>query len=274
MEREQRKKDVIKKVIADLKTEKDSYCRITHKKGWLGFLEDGDLVFTPGELHQVLQRVMKEHPPRGEKLFCLRKRDTFTVTNERKPYRPEEALERFIVVSNSKKFYGQVPIGGGKESIDIGIKEESGEKFMFVELKPWRSTNTPLYATVESLKNLMEYRFILENENENVPRFKEVDLIVLAPQFYWDDYRLNESGGLKKMKRALNDLSAEFNTNIALMALPIEEKDFLDKCRKICEQRGIEKQQPITISEADAIPELSRDQWKLLVASDKVSARN
>lgn len=272
--KKQRKKDVIIKVIADLNTEKHGYCRITHKQGWLDFLEDGDFVFKPVEMRQVLQQVIKEHPPRGEKLFCLRKRDTFTVTIEKKPYRPEEALERFIVASNPVNFWDQIPIGGGKESIDIGIEENSGEKFIFVELKPWKINNTPLYAIVESLKNLIEYRFILEDRKKDIPRFKEVDLIVLAPQSYWDDYRVNESGALQKMKRVLNELGAEFGTNISLMALHIGKDEFFDKCRKICEQRSIDKQQRITISKADALPELARNRWQLLVASDRISTRN
>jgi len=268
-----KKKEILKKVVSALKSEKDGYCRITNKEGWFGFLADGDLVFTPGELHQVLKCIIKKYPPRGEKLFCLGKRKRFTPTSGKEPFIPEAALERFIVVSNPEKFYDQIPIGGGKESIDIGIRE-SDEKFIFVELKPWRSTNTPLYAIVESLKNLMEYRFILENGNENVPRFKEVDLIVLAPKPYWDDYKLNESSGLKKMKRALNDFSVVFNTNISLMQLLIEERVFFDKCGKIYDERGIDKQGKIRVLGTDAIPKLARDQWKLLVASDKVSTRN
>jgi hypothetical protein len=269
MEKEQRKKNVIKKVIADLKPEKDGYCRVTHKKGWLGFLEDGDLAFKPAELRRVLQRIIKENPPRGEKLFCLRRRDIFTVTNEKQPYRPEEALERFIVASNGNNSYDQIPIGGGKESVDIGI-QVSDEKFIFVELKPWRSTNTPLYAIVESLKNLMEYRYILENGINDIPSFEEVDLVVLAPQSYYIDYRLKENGGLQNLKRALNDLSVEFNANISLMALRVKKERVFDQCRQICKERNINGQQRIQISHADKIPELARDQWKLLLASDKL----
>ncbi|PKN68525.1 MAG: hypothetical protein CVU54_14500 [Deltaproteobacteria bacterium HGW-Deltaproteobacteria-12] len=274
MKETSKKKEIIEKVIADLKSEKDGYCRITHKKGWLGFLGDGDLVITPYELQDVLKKVISNYPPRGKKLFCLRKKDTFTVTIEKTPYRPEEALERFITAANPENFYGQVPIGGGKESIDIGI-QESGEKFIFVELKPWRSTNTPLYAIVESLKNLIEYRFILEKQIEDIPRFKEVDLIVLAPQSYYRDYGLIDSTGLPwedkidTVKKALNDLSLVFETSISLMILPIEKEDFLDKCRRICEEQNIDKQQSISISKSAALPELARNKWKLLVSSDK-----
>ena len=37
------------------------------------------------------------------------------------------------------------PIGGGKESIDIGIKA-SDSKYVFVELKPWKTNNSPIYV--------------------------------------------------------------------------------------------------------------------------------
>lgn len=78
------------------------------------------------------------------------------MTPDKIPYRTEEALERLIVVSNGDNFYNQIPIGGGKESIDIGVKESESE-FTFIELKPWGNQNSPLYALVESLKNLLEY---------------------------------------------------------------------------------------------------------------------
>jgi hypothetical protein len=106
------------------------------------------------------------------------------------PYRTEEALERFIVVSNGDNFFGQIPIGGGKESIDIGIKE-SDTKFVFVELKPWESQNSPLYAIIEILKNLVEYRVILERHLADVPRWSEVELVVLAPCQYYQKWKLD-----------------------------------------------------------------------------------
>ena len=266
-------KNILAEVIAKLKSEKDGYCRITHKNGWLGFLKDGDLVFNPHELHQILRQAINEFPPRGDKLFFLRRRDNFTVTIEKKAYRPEEAFERFITASNLGKFYNQVPIGGKKESIDIGI-EENESRFVFIELKPWSSTNSPLYAIIESLKNLIEYRIIHENKikhHEDCKHYNEVNLIILAPQSYYKDYGLIDSAEdmISIVKKALNDLSSEFHTNISLMALTLKEEDFFDKCRKICEEQNIDKQQSITISKSDAIPALARDQWKLLISSDK-----
>jgi len=166
----------MKRIISGLKSEKNGYCRITHKRGWFGYLKDGDTAFTPQDLKKTIVRVVEKNPPRGEKLFNLDwcrqgKRSHFTMLPKKlklevpvQPYRKEEALERFIVLSNGDRFYNQIPIGGGKESIDIGIKE-SDSKFIFVELKPWESGNNPLYALIESLKNLIEYRTILKRKN-------------------------------------------------------------------------------------------------------------
>jgi hypothetical protein len=273
-------KDLIKKVIADLKSDKDGFCRITHKEGWFGFLADGDLVFNPGELHQKLRQIIDtaNMRPRGDKLLFLRTRNNFTVMLNKTPYRTEEALERFITTSNSKYFFNQIPIGGGKESIDIGI-EENDARFVFVELKPWSNSNSPLYALVESLKNLIEYRIIKERNlkyDRNFKDYREVNLIVLAPYSYYRTYGLIDSSEAKigVVKKALNDLSAEFDTNISLMELSIKEEDFDDRCKKICEEQNIEEWQSIFISKMDAMPELARDQWKLLVASDRISTRS
>ena len=265
-------KDILKEVISELKSEKDGYCRIKHKKGWLEFLDDGDLIFKPSELHQILRKVINEFPPNGARLLYQRKRDKFTVTVEKKAYRPEEALERFITASNPGKYFNQIPIGGKKESIDMGI-EENESRFVFIELKPWSSTNSPLYAIVESLKNLIEYRIIHENNikhHESCKHYNEVNLMILAPQSYYSDYGLIDTSEnrIKIFKKALNDFSCEFHTNIALMALTLKEEDFFDKLRRICEVQNIDKQQMITISPSDAIPELARDRWTLLASSD------
>jgi len=266
-------KNIIQKVVSSLNVKKGKYRLIPHKEGWLKFLEDGDLVFEPSELRQIIEKVINEFPPRGDKLLYLRNRCNFTVTTDYKAYRPEEALERFITISNSGKFYNQVPIGGKKESIDIGI-EESESSFVFVELKPWSSTNSPLYAIVESLKNLIEYRKIHENKikhHEDCKHYDDVNLIILAPQSYYQSYGLINSAKdkINFVKKALNDLSSEFNTNIALRELTLKEDDFLNKLKMICEKQNIVKQQSISISKDDAIPELARDKWELLVSSDK-----
>ena len=155
------KKDTtnIEKIIENLNTIKNDFCRVRHKRGWLGYLKDGDTVFTPQELKDTIEKVINNNPPKGDKLFdlSLSKHHSFTMLSEEKPERPEEALERFVVISNGVNFYNQIPVGGGKESIDIGI-EENKSKFIFIELKPWVSGNSPMYAIIESLKNLVEYQ--------------------------------------------------------------------------------------------------------------------
>ena len=272
-----KKKNILKKVISKLKSEKNGYCKISHKIGWLDFLKDGDLVFSPSELKRILEDTIRQENcrPKGSKLFHLRKRDKFTIKTDKIPYRTEEALERFIIVSNADDFFNQIPIGGGKESIDIGIRENDSE-FAFVELKPWASTNSPLYAIVESLKNLIEYREILERKIENIRVFKKISLIVLAPWSYFQTYGLIGSNGrchsdkISVLKKALNDLSLEFGTNISLRALQLDKDRFNDMCGRIYDREGITEQTKIRISRKDALPELKRDRWQLLVSSDKM----
>jgi len=154
-------KNIMKRIIAATDSEKDGYCRIKQKRGWLDFLEDAELPFSPQDLHNTLWKIIDtgQNRPRGDKLLYLRKRNNFTITKDKKPYRTEEALERFIIRSNTDDFFNQVPIGGKKESIDIGIRE-GNSKITFVELKSWRSSDSPIYAIVESLKNLIQYRII------------------------------------------------------------------------------------------------------------------
>ena len=203
----------------------------------------------------------------------MRRRYGFTIKTDKTPWRTEEALERFIIASNADNFFNQVPIGGGKESIDIGIEENDSE-FSFVELKPWTSTNSPIYAIVESLKNLTEYRVILERKIAKIPVFKKINLIILAPWSYFQAYGLIgsngicDSGKISVLKKTLNALRLEFGTNISLMALQLDQDSFNDKCGKIYDRERITKQTKIRISRKDAIAKLKRDRWELLVSSD------
>ena len=267
-------KGILKEVISHLQSNKAKYCRITHKRGWLEYLKDGDLVFTAQELHQTLRKVIDSDQmrPKGNKLFCLRRKYNFTIKADKAPYRTEEALERFIAISNAENFYNQIPIGGGKESIDIGIKENDS-KFTFIELKPWSSTNSPLYALVESLKNFIEYRIILKRKIKNIPRFKELNLIILAPKDYYQDYNLIDDNGLYRkdmirvLEKTLKGIGSEFQTNITFMVLEIKKDDFFDACKKIYDDKKVKGQDSIALSKTDAIPILIMNNWKLLATS-------
>ena len=267
-------KNILSTVIKDLDTQKTKYCRVKHKRGWLEYLEDGDLVFKPSELHNILRRVVdsKGKRPRGDKLLDLRKRTSFTARKDKAPYRPEEALERFIIVSNSDKFYNQIPIGGRKESIDIGIKENNS-KLIFVELKPWKSNDSPLYAIVESLKNLMEYRIIQEKDIKRLNDFDEIELMILAPEAYYMAFDLIDKHGKTRidkipiLKKTLSSINSAFKIDISLMVLQLDENNFHAICRKIYDNQKVIGQGEIHLSETDSIPILARDKWKLLVSS-------
>jgi hypothetical protein len=267
-------KDILKEVVSRLRSHKNGYCKITHKRGWLDYLQDGDLVFTPQELHQALRAVIdsEQMRPRGDKLFCLHRKYSFTLKEDKRPYRPEEALERFIVASNADNSYNQIPIGGRKESIDISIRENDS-KFTFVELKPWLSSNSPLYALVESLKNLIEYRIIHERSIKDIARFKVVDLLILAPGEYYHAYHLINNDGLYRrdmirvLEKTLKEIDHEFHTKICFMILEIEKDSFYDVCKRIYDDREISGQDIVTLSETDSISVLARNNWKLLASS-------
>ena len=257
-----------------MKTEKNGFCKITHKKGWLEFLEDGDLVFTPIELHTTLRTIisMDDKQPRGKKLFHLRRKGGFTLKENKEPYRPEEALERFLVYSNESNFYNQIPIGGGKESIDIGI-DENNSNFMFVELKPWSSNNSPLYAIVESLKNLTEYRIIHEKKIKTIALYKDIALCILAPIAYYQKYGLVDySGNVRKIEISyfqalLNSIEVEFNSKICVMSLDIAYDYFKIICSDIYDKYKLNGQDTAVINYSDAILDLVRDKWSLIAES-------
>jgi len=256
-------KDIIHQIISSLNSPKNGYCRITHKRGWLDFLKDGDLLFTPKELHQKLWEVIDSdgNRPRGERLFWLRKTLSFTMMPDKRAYRTEEALERFIVASNGDGFYNQIPIGGGKESIDIGIRE-SESKFVFVELKSWDSQNSPLYAIIEILKNLVEYRVIIKQNLEEVPQWNEVELVILAPLQYYQNWKLKDVSNRAVLMKTVTELCHQFQTRISFMALDIEEDTFTVACRRIYEDQRLAGQVKVTLSEDNSIKELSRESWR------------
>ena len=267
-------KDILNEVIERLSTRKSKYCRIKHKRGWLEYLDDGDLIFAPSELHVTLRDVIDtpDNMPRGEKLFSLHRKLNFTMKKDKSPYRLEEALERFIIVSNPDNFYNQVPIGGGKESIDIGI-EENDSRFVFVELKPWNSNDSPLYAIVESLKNFMEYRIIQERDIKRLNDFDEIELMILAPEAYYMAFDLIDKHGKTRidnipiLRKTLGSMSSEFKVDISFMVLQLDENNFHARCRKIYDNRKVIGQGKIRLSKTDSIPILARDKWKLLVSS-------
>ena len=270
-------KRILKKIIEQTDSELKGFCRIKHKKGWLHFLEDGQIPFTPKKLHETLWSIIdtKEYRPRGKKLFDRRRRYEYTAKANKVPFRPEEALERFIIESNDDRFYNQIPIGGGKESIDIGIAE-SDSKFTFVELKPWKSTASPMYAVIESLKNLVEYRVIIKRRIKDIKKYNEMNLTLLAPETYYNQYGLiNHDGKMGKnklfnVKRLLENLSEEFQISMSFVALRLSYDEFISNCRKTYDRCGVSGQDKVKVSKQDSIFSLKRENWNNLVSSDQM----
>jgi len=276
-----KKKGILGAVIDELRSEKSRY-RLSDLKYWLDFLRNGKLFMTPNELRRAFEKVFENEDmkPRGDKLLYPRRSTKFTVKSGDIPGRDEEALERFIIVSNNQEnCCNQFPIGGGKESIDIAILNDQ-KRHEFIELESWDSEDTPIYAIVEILKNHFEYQIIKKEKikhHEKFTCFNEVDLVVLAPRAYYKKYNLinketalPENNNLQLLKKVLNDLSSEFEINISLMVLPLEKQTFIEKCNTACNKyRKQTGKEEIGITKDDSIPELARDKWEPLVSSDK-----
>lgn len=254
-------------VIDRLDSNDGQYCQILHRQGWLDLLQTGRFAISPKILHQTLRDIIDRegNRPRGEKLFYLSKKDRFTAKADKKPYRPEEALERFIVASNGDNFFNQIPIGGGKEAVDIGFKEN--DTFTFVELKPWRSSNSPIYALVESLKNLVEYQIIIERGIKQIPQFDKMKLCLLAPAEYFQRYEIYPMGKRfgEILGKYLEKISDEFDTEISFFSLQITEQSFNESCARLFDEQKLSGQDIVTVSEKDAIEQLNYEQWRKII---------
>jgi len=269
-------KSVMKQVIDHFSESPLSQWRIDHKKMWLEYLETGKLLFTFNELHTTIQEIVNQpkNRPRGEKLLSLHKKNAFTLKEDKTPYRPEEALERFIVVSNGDNFFNQVPVGGGKESIDIVVRH-SNDSVEFIELKPWNNGDSPLYALVEGLKNLIEYRVIAERQIKKINIPWKVDISLLAPKEYYQNFLLLDDSNsiiarnISRTTDLINDLSIEFNTNVSIFSLALTDDSFRQACSRIYDHQGLTGQQIASVNEDDANSTLNRANWAELVSSKK-----
>ncbi|MBU1221544.1 hypothetical protein KKF97_17220, partial [Myxococcota bacterium] len=251
---------------------------INHKQLWLDYLKTGELPFSPKELHQVIWDIVSrpENRPMGGKLLNFRKKYNFTLKKDKTPSRPEEALERFIIISNSDNFFNQLPIGGGKESIDLVIRH-SLNSVEFVELKPWNSADSPLYALVEGLKNLIEYRIIVEQQIKEIEQPWKVDVSVLAPREYYQNFLLLDDSDTWKSKptlsrtvELLDELRKEFNTTLTFLSFPLTLDRFNEACSHMYDRQGLTGQQVASVSEADSNVSLNRTNWTCLISSRNI----
>lgn len=242
----------------------DNRFTLNHKKTWLALVDHGIWPCEPQTISEKLQELtmLEEYQPRGEKLLCLRSRDRFTLLPSSRPGRPEEALERLIVHSNSDTMFGQMPIRGGKEAVDIvRLRNKVGT---FIELKPWRSTDSPLYAILEGLKNLAYFNVLQSIGHQRCDDFSRVNLMVLAPFDYFRDYHLiNEHGELNndtQVKEFIEALADTFKTRIQIFGLNWKEDELLKICKNIYPAPPKENV-VVSVSEHPPIEALNEKNW-------------
>ena len=146
----------------------------------------------------------------------------------------------------------------------------------FIELKPWNSGDSPLYALIEGLKNLIEYRVIVKRQIKNIDIPWKVDISLLAPKEYYQNFSLLDASvntiaqNISRTIDLVNDLSLEFNTNIAIFSLSLADSSFRQACSRIYDQQGFTGQQIASVNEDDAISTLSRANWAELASSRKI----
>lgn len=271
--RPSRKKDIMNEVVSHFSNESGNCKKLSHKICWIRYFETGYLPFTPAELHRSLYQIIDSDGmrPRGKKLLSLRRKYGFTPNPDKTPNRPEEALERFIVATNRTHAFNQIPIGGKKESIDLLIKTEKHEA-EFVELKAWTGNDSPLYALVESLKNLVEYRVILNNKIADVPVLDKVHLTVLAPRDYFNSFSLDMTDAeyqhrAEMAQELLKQIADEFDTTIAFKSLQLSSEKFKRHCALLYDCHKPSKKEQIFVDKDYSIPELKYDNWVTLVSS-------
>jgi len=267
-------KSVMKQLIDRFNGSPEKGNGIHHKKLWLAYLKTGEFPFSPADIHNAMQEIIckPENLPKGDKLLTRHKKNKFTYKSNKKPHRPEEALERFIIFSNDQNFYNQFPIGGGKESIDIVIQDDN-KSLEFVELKAWESSESPLYALTEALKNLIEYRAIKKFKLEEDDFNGKVNITVLAPSEYFVEFQLIDSSNkilqqrINKTQTLLENFAQVFDTKISFYSIPIAYEKFNKICAELYDQQRLTDQQKGCVTKNNIIPELERSNWMLLASS-------
>lgn len=135
----------------------------------------------------------------------------------------EKQLEKRVVnTSTLSGWYNQVPAASGyasptenrKNSIDLVYEIEHEKRYSFIELKVIQDSGSPFYACYENLSYGFLYlitranqsvREIFSQSDTDKPllRAKEIQLIVLAPNSYFEEKKLVKSD-LKKFEEAVD----------------------------------------------------------------------
>lgn len=141
---------------------------------------------------------------------------------------PENNLERLIALvneNNTTKIINQFPTPDGGHIDLVYVKDD---ELNIIELKQWENgSNNPLYALVELIKN---YKLLYDEKNSNVrdyfeinspDTYKNVNLILLAPQTYYNDYYCEKSlkSFFKLIENVKMNLSKKINLNIYIKSI-------------------------------------------------------
>jgi hypothetical protein len=132
------------------------------------------------------------------------------------PGRPEEFLERCLVVKN-EELYNQFNIAEGKESIDLIRSKNRKTIIEIIELKAWESKDTLTHALVELLKNFL----MLE---QNLKPSIEL-LTIAAPSQYFKKFL--EETQLGNFKKLVNETAQELGVPIQLKSIHITSEKII-----------------------------------------------
>ena len=258
----------LKQMFARTKPSLPGCKELYHQSTWKKCVETDELPFHPGELEYAIRETlsMPENRSRGDKLMIQRRACCFTLYDDGAVHRPEEALERLIVSTNKIGCFNQVPVGGGKESIDLMCLAED-KSASFIELKPWMSKDTPFYALIESVKNLELYRLVEQGELADELRMGAISLTVLAPVEYYIGHGFEWSGGhfhgqaVLAVRRILESLCDLFNVQINMAALNFSHDEFKGHCKKLVGKRKREDGNKVCVEDLPPIRQLHTDNW-------------
>ena len=207
-------------------------CPFRSLSGWKKFLAGEKLEVTIKTLQEALVRSNQKYPPRGKKLGMLRRTLDFTVDGNGVPFRTEEALERFICAANPE-CRNQIPVGGKKESVDLAVLNITGGIKTLIELKPWKSQNTPLYAVIEVLKNALKFADIPGNFST-----KPKCTVLALATYYQRHFAHATAEGLDRFEAFAQDLASAFGSEIDLLTFSLEWEEFLEACKPLQRSPG------------------------------------
>lgn len=130
-----------------------------------------------------------------------------------------------------------------------------------------------MYALVEGLKNLIEYRVIAERKITNITIYPQTVVSVLAPAAYYQEYALLDNEGkpmvrnIKQARNLLRGLENTFNTALSLKYIFLSPAAFRDSCEKIFRRNQVAEQCSVAVTERDVLHPLRHEAWTELASS-------